>query len=202
MIKMSMSNHGEDDVLAQPTFELPLPPPNGYMAEDLDRIPNLPPHTELIDGGLVFVSPQRNFHMRILRLLEHGLLRCVPEGLLVVREMSVLIGPKQRPAPDVFVASAEADVGDDQSCYPAEDVVLAVEVVAPDSEERDRKRKPLLYAEAGIEHFWRVEKEGGRIVVYTFRLDPETGAYAATGVFRERVKLSAPFDIDIELPAV
>ncbi|MFI9415012.1 hypothetical protein [Nocardia gamkensis] len=30
------------------------PPPGGFVAEDLDRLPDLPPHTELIDGSLVF----------------------------------------------------------------------------------------------------------------------------------------------------
>lgn len=36
----------------------PIPPEDGYFAEDLDLIPDLPPHTELIDGSLVIVSPQ------------------------------------------------------------------------------------------------------------------------------------------------
>ncbi|MEW2387318.1 hypothetical protein AB0933_03030 [Streptomyces venezuelae] len=36
----------------------PVPPKGGWTADDLDRLPNLPPHTELIDGSLVFVSPQ------------------------------------------------------------------------------------------------------------------------------------------------
>ncbi len=31
-----------------------VPPEEGFHAEDLDRIPELPPHTELIDGSLVF----------------------------------------------------------------------------------------------------------------------------------------------------
>lgn len=199
MTKMSESHEGEDDVLAQPTFELPLPPPGGYKAEDLDRIPNLPPHTELIDGGLVFVSPQKNFHMRVLRLLESGLDRCVPDDLIVVREMTILIGPKQRPEPDLFVVRAEADTGPDQSSYPAEDVVLAIEAVSPDSEIRDRERKPQLYAQAGIEHFWRVENHDGQIVVYAYELDPATEAYVAVRVFRDRVKLTAPFDMDIAL---
>lgn len=38
-----------------------FPPPEGFTAEDLDRIPQFPAHTELIDGTLVFVSPQASF---------------------------------------------------------------------------------------------------------------------------------------------
>lgn len=37
----------------EPGYEWPRPPEGGYVAEDLDRLPNLPPHTELIDGSLV-----------------------------------------------------------------------------------------------------------------------------------------------------
>lgn len=35
----------------------PTPPTGGWTADDLDRIPNLPPHTELIDASLVFAAP-------------------------------------------------------------------------------------------------------------------------------------------------
>ncbi|MFE5873565.1 hypothetical protein ACFQ6V_33630, partial [Streptomyces roseifaciens] len=61
---------------AAPEFELdeqynyPVPPPGGWTADDLDRLPNLPRHTELIDGSLVFASPQTAFHSQAMRLLE------------------------------------------------------------------------------------------------------------------------------------
>ncbi|MFJ5729931.1 hypothetical protein ACIQC2_17880 [Streptomyces paradoxus] len=47
---------------SKPTW--PTSPEGGWTADDLDRLPNLPPHTELIDGSLVFVSPQTVFHER------------------------------------------------------------------------------------------------------------------------------------------
>lgn len=52
------------------TLVLPMPPQDGYTADDLDRIPDLPPHTELIDGNLVLVSPQKLFHMLMVDLLR------------------------------------------------------------------------------------------------------------------------------------
>ncbi len=64
----------------------PVPPPDSYTVDDLFTLPDLPPHTELIDGSLVFVSPQRIFHMATtLYLLESGLCRSVPDHLLVGR---------------------------------------------------------------------------------------------------------------------
>jgi Uma2 family endonuclease len=81
--------------------------------------------------------------------------------------------------------------------------VLAVEVVSPDSEERDRERKPQLYAKAGIVHFWRVEDGGdGKPVVYVYELDPATHSYAITGIYHNQLKLAVPFHIDIDLTEV
>jgi hypothetical protein len=47
-----------------------VPPEGGWTADDLDTLPNLPPHTELIDGSLVFVSAQTLLHSssRLLQL--------------------------------------------------------------------------------------------------------------------------------------
>jgi Uma2 family endonuclease len=81
-------------------------------------------------------------------------------------------------------------------------VLLAVEVVSPDSEERDRKRKPQLYAEAGIPHFWRVENNSRRPTVYVYELDPATRAYALTGIHHDRLKTPVPFDVDIDLTEI
>ncbi|WP_217697411.1 Uma2 family endonuclease [Nocardia donostiensis] len=177
----------------------PVPPPEGYFAEDLDRLPDLPPHTELIDGSLIFVSPQMKFHMRVIRAIEGELVRQAPAHLEVCREMTVTLGPRQRPEPDVMVVQAAADTGLNQTTYRPADVVLAIEVVSPDSMERDRKRKPLLYAEAGIPHFWRVENSESRAVVYVYELDPATEQYALAGIHHDRLRLTVPFDIALDL---
>lgn len=174
------------------------PPAGGFTADDLDRIPELPPHTELIDGSLVFVSPQKSFHSVVVDLLVSALRLTLPPELRVRREMSVVLGRRQRPEPDLVVVAAAA-VGTQETCYDPEAVRLAVEVVSPESEERDRERKPQLYARAGIPHFWRVEEDGGRPVVYVYELDPATSGYVATGVHRERVKLTVPCPIDVDL---
>lgn len=68
------------------------PPPEGYTADDLDRMPDLPPHTELIDASPVLVSPQKRFHMRMLRLLEMQMVMQVPEETAVEREMATVLG--------------------------------------------------------------------------------------------------------------
>ncbi|MCM2576725.1 Uma2 family endonuclease [Streptomyces meridianus] len=189
---------------AEPLPAWAVPPRGGFTADDLDRIPELPPHTELIDGSLVFVSPQKSFHSLVVYLLEHALRARAPESLRVRREMSVVLGPRNRPEPDITVLRADAVTDEaDETGYEAADVALAVEVVSPESEERDRKRKPQLYAEAGIAHFWRVEKgEGRRPVVYVYELDPATRTYVPTGIHHDRLKVSVPFTIDIDLTEI
>jgi Uma2 family endonuclease len=186
-------------MMSAPAYRWPIPPQGGFTAADLDRIPDLPPHTELIDGSLIFVSPQKLFHMRANTLFENALRRLAPEGLRARREMTVTIGNRQRPEPDVLVVNAEAETDDDQTSYSPDGVVLVVEVVSPDSEERDRGRKPQLYAQAGIRHFWRVENGNGRPIVYVYELDPATRAYALTGIHHDRLEVTVPFDIEIDL---
>ncbi|BEK98554.1 Uma2 family endonuclease [Nocardia seriolae] len=177
----------------------PVPPPDGYFAEDLDHMHEVPAHTELIDGGLVFVSPQAMFHMWVIGFLDRELIAQAPEHLRVCREISVTLGPRQRPEPDVMVVLADSIIGPRQTSFRPEDVLLAVEVVSPDSIERDRKRKPLLYAEAGIPHFWRIENCDDRAVVYIYELDPATKVYEPAGIFHDRLEFSVPFAISLDL---
>ncbi|UNZ17579.1 Uma2 family endonuclease [Streptomyces sp. 891-h] len=183
----------------------PVPPPDGYTVDDLLTLPDLPPHTELIDGSLVFVSPQRNFHADVIDLLVSGLRATAPwDRLRVKREMTVVLNRRNGPEPDISVVKADAVVGPDQSRYQAADVVLAVEVVSPDSEARDRDTKPRKYAAAGIPHFWLVERagEGMHPVVRVYELDPVAKGYTLRGNFHGRLTLDEPFGIDIDLTAV
>ncbi|MGW6570972.1 Uma2 family endonuclease [Streptomyces sp. NPDC054945] len=186
----------------EPGPRWPVPPAGGWTADDLDTLPNLPPHTELIDGSLIFVSPQSIFHERAIDLFKWQLRSAAPADFEIFREFTIDIDKRNRPEPDVVVV--RTDVVDDleQTRFPAEAVVLAIEVVSPDSVGRDRETKPLKYARAGIVHFWRVENKDGRAVVYVYELDPATGAYVATGIFHDRLKVSVPFTIDVDLTAI
>jgi Uma2 family endonuclease len=90
----------------------------------------------------------------------------------------------------------------DQNTYHPEHVVLVAEVISPDSETCDRQRKPRLYASAGIPHFWRVEESSGRPEVYVYELDSTTNAYTATGIYHAKMKVSVPFEFDIDLAEI
>ncbi len=178
------------------------PPAGGWTADDLDRLPNLPPHTELIDGSLVLMSPQTWFHMRTMRLLEHAFVAQAPEHLAVIREMTIKLDQRNRPEPDVLVVQADAITSRRQTWFKPEDVLLAVEVVSADSVDRDREAKPLKYARAGVPHFWRVEENDGLPVVYVYERDPATKAYGPVGIFHKELKVDLPFPIEIDLTSL
>ncbi|WP_240805724.1 Uma2 family endonuclease [Streptomyces sp. A1547] len=79
----------------------------------------------------------------------------------------------------------------------AEAVQLIVELVSPGNKTMDRTFKPMLYAEAGIEHYWRLESDqaprlivselaGGRYVEKTIALPGVT----------TRIEMPFLFEID------
>ncbi|MET9658987.1 Uma2 family endonuclease [Streptomyces sp. NPDC006510] len=179
-----------------------VPPVGGWTADDLDTLPNLPPHTELIDGSLVFVSPQTVFHERAIDYLKWQLQSIAPTDLEVFREFTIDVDFQNRPEPDVVVVRADVVEGLRQTRFPADGVLLAIEVVSEESVTRDRETKPVKYARAKIPHYWRVENHDDRAVVYVFELEPSTGVYTSTGIFHDRMKVSVPFPVDLDLTAI
>ncbi len=180
-------------------YEWPRPPEDGWTAEDLDRLPNLPSHTELIDGSLVFMSPQTDFHYLAIRLLDHQLWQAAPQELDIRCRMTVTLGKRNRLEPDVMVIRTEAAGDHATTTYLPEDVLLAIEVVSAESVERDRMYKPLKYAQAGIPSYWRVESDGGKPVVHTFALEPASGCYVPVGIFHDTLTVSVPFPVSLDL---
>ncbi|MEV7189439.1 Uma2 family endonuclease [Kitasatospora sp. NPDC093102] len=174
------------------------PREEGWFADDLDHLPQAPRHTELIDGALVFMmSPQRSWHSQVVSRLTAALEESVPDGTIAEREMTIKLDPRNRPEPDVVVATAAYDP--DRTWYVPADVVLVAEVVSPESAHRDRTVKVRKYAEAGIPHYWIVEEEDGLPVVHVYELDGPTSAYVAAGIFRGKLERPVPFPVAIDL---
>ncbi|MEU3073215.1 Uma2 family endonuclease [Streptomyces laurentii] len=100
--------------------------------------------------------------------------------------------------PDIAVVEASA-AAEDPIAFDSDAVLLVVEIVSPSSSGRrtDRLLKPPYYAEAGIEHLWRLELEpvpalivselsGGR---YVERVVAEAGRETA---------VEAPFPLKVD----
>jgi len=173
------------------------PRESGWEAEDLDLLPaDAPRHIELLDGALIFnMSPQRSWHDRVIRRLTAALEGAAPVGWTVEAQMTVTLNRRSRPEPDVIAASVP--YLPERTRFVPEEVALVVEVVSAESQDRDRRYKPGLYADAGIRHLWRIEDEHGLPVVHTYELDDTTRAYVATGVHRDRLRTPVPFPLDL-----
>ncbi|WP_431039155.1 Uma2 family endonuclease [Streptomyces sp. P6-2-1] len=118
------------------------------------------------------------------------------------RGMTVVLDPENAPEPDVLVACDETGDDMDRVRRTAAGLTLVSEVVSPESRRRDTRYEPLEYAEAGIPHFRLVERTTDAMhpVVRTDEPDPLTNAYGLTGIHHERLRLSSPFDRDIDIP--
>ncbi|WP_327289214.1 Uma2 family endonuclease [Streptomyces sp. NBC_01198] len=173
------------------------PRATGWESAGLDQLPpHAPRHTELLDGALVFpTSPQPSRHGRVIRRLTAALEAVAPLGWTVEAQMTVMLNRRSRPEPDVIAASVPYTP--ERTSFLPGDVALVVEVVSAESQDRDRRYKPGLYAEAGIRHLWRIEDEQGLPVIHTYGLDDTARAYVATGVHRARLATTVPFPLDL-----
>lgn len=178
-----------------------VPPYEGWHFRDLLALPlDNSRHIELIDGAFIPMSPQSKFHVRVIRNLQAELDRQCPAELRADSEMTVRVDDDNGPEPDVLVVTASAYNDEERATwYDGSDVILAVEVVSPSSLVRDRERKPQIYAKASIRYLWRIENEDGSPVLYAYELDAATLVYVVTGIFHDRMKMSVPFPIDLDL---
>lgn len=98
--------------------------------------------------------------------------------------------------PDIVVADAGATVEDGVS-VDAEAVQLVVELVSPGNKTMDRRFKPMLYAEAGIPHYWRVEFDTApRLVLAELRYGSYVERTTALAGASSRIETPFPFTID------
>jgi Uma2 family endonuclease len=98
--------------------------------------------------------------------------------------------------PDIVVADAGA-TAEDAVSIDAEAVLLVVELVSPGNATMDRRFKPMLYAEAGIPAYWRLEADPAPMLVIA---ELESGRYlertTALSGATTRVETPFPFEID------
>jgi Uma2 family endonuclease len=145
------------------------------------------------------MAPQNVFHSTTIDVLVQSLRDAAPAGIKVFREMLVDLTDQTAVEPDVAVVNSSSVGGPEQVKFRPEDLVLAIEVVSPSSRERDHDTKPHKYAGVGIPYFWRVERDGDRIVAHTYELDRELARYRPTGTFLNQLSVDWPFPVTIDL---
>jgi Uma2 family endonuclease len=111
------------------------------------------------------------------------------EGVNVVLPSGLVV-------PDLVVADAGA-TADNPLTVDVEAVQLVIELVSPGNSTMDRKIKPMLYAEASIPHFWRLEFDPAPMLAVH---ELQGGRYVGTttALAGATTRLEAPFPMSID----
>jgi len=136
-----------------------------WTIEDVEALPDDGNHTryELLTPGVLTVTPalDGSVHQRASRRLANLLdaaVRAAQKPYEVLAVINLEFPGGRLAAPDLVVIDQAATATDAPRC-PSASVLLAVEIVSPHTQPQDRIIKPQLYAEGGIEHYWRLELE-------------------------------------------
>ncbi|HUB25269.1 MAG TPA: Uma2 family endonuclease, partial [Tepidisphaeraceae bacterium] len=106
---------------------------------------------QLIDGEIIDMPPQKNFHAAVVSLAFKAANRVVSGDFWIRCQLPLHLGDGSEPEPDVSVVNgSELDyLGDEHPAH-----ALWVIEVAESTLVMDRKVKASLYASAGIEDYW------------------------------------------------
>lgn len=136
-----------------------------WTIEDLRRLPDDGFRYEIIDGSLLVSPPPAKPHFRVTTRLRNLLHAQAPDDLVVGENAGVAMAKRRTyRIPDIVVLRASAIDGDESEFHPA-DVVLAVEVVSPNSGGDDLVMKRYQYGKAGIPHYWIVDQRKRTLTV-------------------------------------
>jgi Uma2 family endonuclease len=165
----------------------------------VDDVANLPEdlHYELIDGRLILSPSPLPFHQFLALEMSIALRADCPHDVFVTVDQSVLVDSRNEPRPDVVLLR---EVGADRTPVLAADVLLAVEIMSPESVRRDRQDKIKTYAYAGIPAYWIIDPLGERITFTQFLLSPG-GAYHEQVQTDGMVTVDQPWKTRLDLPA-
>jgi Uma2 family endonuclease len=156
---------------------------------------------EVVDGIVVVSPAPARRHQRLVPLIWSILEEAGQPTWVAATDVDLRMAdePLHNRRPDVVVY--RADLSEEAILRPS-DTLLVVEVVSPGSQTTDRKTKPLVYAEAGIEHYWRVEPKNHVPVVHTYVLDETTGSYQLAATFVGTIETRLPFAVKADLTKV
>ncbi|WP_344648178.1 Uma2 family endonuclease [Cryptosporangium japonicum] len=171
-----------------------------WTLRDVERLPE-GCRAEVIDGALTINPSPAPVHNRFVRHLAAALESQLPAEWQLESRIDVLLNlePLDYVAPDLVVFGA--DVPLTTRPMSVREITLVAEMVAPESRRRDRNMRPVVYADAGIPHFWRVESEAvgaERLTVHVFS-EPGDEGYRVEQVFTGRLSTAVPFPIEIDL---
>jgi Uma2 family endonuclease len=177
------------------------PFPRGLMSlEDWDALPeDSSAHYELQEGVLVVSPKPARMHQKAMTRLVGQIESQCPPSWEAVADFEVLVQADALPtvrAPDVVVART----GGSEKRAPADEVILAVEIISPGSRKVDLHFKPFEYAEAGIPHYWVVDLDPPAPSITVFGLGaPGDGYVESQRGVTGKLMVTEPFPLTIDI---
>jgi Uma2 family endonuclease len=127
---------------------------------------------ELVDGHLEIMTPPSFRHLLIADKLKEILNQAIKEkhkSLICLPELGVRTGWKKSRIVDLAVISRSQIINSLEKTAICEiPPLLAIEIVSPDSIQRDYRYKRSEYAAVGIAEYWIVDPLEQKITVLTF----------------------------------
>jgi Uma2 family endonuclease len=173
-----------------------LPPRSEWTVDDLDELPR-DLRYELINGRLILPSPTVA-HQDLVIDVAVALRTACPVEYVVSIDQSMRVDRRSEPRPDVLAVKV-AEYGRTPVDIAA--VILAVEIISPDSTFRDMYDKAHVYARAGVPTYWVIDPLHDKLTL-TEMLLAERGEYEF-GVHTEDVfTTERPWPVTLDLPAL
>ncbi|GAB2982260.1 Uma2 family endonuclease [Streptomyces pseudoechinosporeus] len=179
-----------------------FPPEEGWTWDQVKEL-DVPFDWELVDGKIVVRGVSSWWHDQVRDKLYFSLELAKRPPYAVNVERWTQLDDGNVPKPDILVYDKTGIDIRTLDCTPVSCVVLAIEVVSPGSRGMDRFHKPALYTEAGIAHYWRVERGEDDIpVVHQFWIELDSGVIVPRPdrpVHTDKLTTEVPFPVDIDL---
>lgn len=138
-----------------------------YTFEDFCEIIREDQKADLIDGVIHMASPENtdaNDLFGWLFMVIRGYARRTNQGRVFGSRVALRLAEEHGPEPDIaFVHTKHLDRV--RRGFVAGAADLAVEIVSPESVERDYNRKRELYQEYGISEYWIIDEEDQSVVL-------------------------------------
>jgi Uma2 family endonuclease len=155
-----------------------------FTVAELDRMPDDGRRYELLDGVLIVSPRPTTVHQFVAMRLLGMLADACPDGLCVVPEPAVELGPQTEFDPDLVVVRIN-QIGGAKFTEPP---LLVVEIRSPSTALVDLNRKKSAYERFGVPSYWIVNPDPPQPEVTVFEL--------RDGRFALSAKASGPFVVD------